>query len=60
MFFSLFLEVINDIAIRISISIQWNAIWIFVGSMLSAGIIYGLRKNPDQLLKDDEAAEEVG
>ena len=59
-FFSLFLDVINDIAIRIAISIQWNAIWIFVGSMLSAGIIYGLRKNPDQLLKDDEAAEEVG
>ena len=59
-FFSLFLEVIDDIAIRISVSMQCNAIWIYVGSMFSAGIIYGFRKNPGGLLKHDEPAEEVG
>ena len=46
LFFSLFLEVINDIAIRISISIQWKAIWIFVGALILAGMVYGFWEKP--------------
>jgi uncharacterized membrane protein len=45
-FVSLYLEVINDIAIRISQESQWRVIWIFVGAMLVSGTMYGLMKRP--------------
>jgi hypothetical protein len=51
-FFSLFLEVINDIAIRISVPVQWKAIWIFVGLLIAAGIIHGLREKPSYFLEE--------
>ncbi|MEO8647885.1 MAG: hypothetical protein ABI539_01840 [Acidobacteriota bacterium] len=51
-FFSLFLEVINDIAIRISNAAQWNAIWTFTGLLLAAGIIRGAWESPSQLLDE--------
>lgn len=50
-FFSLFLEVINDIAFRISIPNQWTAIWIFVGSLLLAGVIFGVSKDPSYFVE---------
>jgi len=50
-FFSLFLEVINDIAFRISVPNQWTAIWIFVGSLLLAGVIFGVSKDPSYLVE---------
>jgi hypothetical protein len=51
-FFSLFLEVINDIAMRISNAAQWNAIWTFVGLLVAAGIIRGACEKPSQLLDE--------
>jgi hypothetical protein len=50
-FFSLFLEVINDIAFRISVPNQWTAIWIFVGSLLLAGVIFGVSKDPSYFVE---------
>lgn len=58
-FFSLFLEVLNDILIRLSPSAQWKAIWIFAGLLIGLGMIYGLWKGPDFLLKDAVAADAV-
>ena len=52
-FFSLYLEVINDIAIRISVPIQWNMIWIFTGLLFAAGIVYGFWKPPLYFLKEE-------
>ena len=56
-FFSLFVEVINDIAIRISVSTQWKAIWVFVGGLLATGIFYGRWEKPSRLADSDETAE---
>jgi hypothetical protein len=53
-FFSLFVEVINDIAIRIYVPTQWNAIWIFVGALIVSGVVYGFWEMPADLV-DDEA-----
>ncbi|MEQ1604486.1 MAG: hypothetical protein ABL999_06420 [Pyrinomonadaceae bacterium] len=52
-FFSLFLEVLNDILARISIPTQWKAIRIFVGLLMGSGLIYGLWKGPDLLREAD-------
>ncbi|MGH9945724.1 MAG: hypothetical protein ACRD6X_00820 [Pyrinomonadaceae bacterium] len=41
LFFSLFLEVINDVFFRISVPTQWKAIWIFTGLLLISGIVRG-------------------
>ena len=60
-FFSLFLEVINDIAIRISVANQWRAIWIFVVLLVVAGVVYGFWNEPSYYLdenKVDNAAKE--
>ena len=57
LFFSLFLEVINDIAIRISTSIQWKAIWLFLGAVSLAGVVYGLWEKPSSFI--DESTEEL-
>ena len=59
-FFSLFLEVINDIAIRISDGAQWKAIWIFAGSLLVSGIAYGVWESPLKFIEDDKTVEEAG
>jgi len=58
-FFSLFLEVLNDILMRIEIASQWTAIWVFVGSVVVAGVIYGIWKEPSYHL-DDEKTSEAG
>ncbi len=55
-FFSLFLEVINDIAIRISVPIQWNAIWLFTGLLIVAGVVHGFLEKPSYYLEDDNPA----
>ena len=58
-FFSLYLEVINDIAIRISVPTQWNAIWIFISLLVIAGIVYGFWEKPAYFLnKEKERTEE--
>ena len=57
LFFSLFLEVINDIAIRISTSIQWKAIWIFVGVLFLTGILFGIWKQPSYF--ENEGSDEM-
>ncbi len=54
LFFSLFLEVINDIAIRISVENQWRAIWIFVGLLVATGVVYGFWKEPSHFLDEDK------
>lgn len=53
-FFSLFVEVLNDIFVRISIPMQWKAIWIFVGLLMGSGSIYGLWKGPKLVREEDE------
>jgi hypothetical protein len=60
LFFSLFLEVLNDIFIRIGIDHQWTAIWIFVGAIVAAGVVYGVWKEPSYHLNDEEASESEG
>lgn len=54
LFFSLFLEVLNDILIRIEIGNQWTAIWIFVAALISAGVALGVWKSPLYHLATDE------
>lgn len=54
-FFSLFLEVLNDILIRISVSTQWKAIWIFSGLLIGAGMVYGLWKGPELDIETDKS-----
>ena len=56
-FFSLFLEVLNDILMRIGIASQWTAIWIFVGAIVVAGIVYGILKEPSYHLDDENSSE---
>lgn len=41
-FFSLFLDVLNDIAVKISEASRWNAIWLFVAVVVIAGVVRGL------------------
>lgn len=41
-FFSLFLDVLNDIAIKIPEPTRWNAIWVFIALVIMSGIIGGL------------------
>lgn len=45
-FVSLYLDVINDIAIRISQESQWRVIWVYFGAMIVGGTAYGLLKEP--------------
>jgi hypothetical protein len=52
-FFSLFLEVLNDIAIKISEANQWNAIIVFVALLLASGILRGT------FWPDNESSKEV-
>jgi hypothetical protein len=59
LFFSLFLEVINDVAIRISTSIQWKAIWVFVGVLISSGIAFGIWKKPSYFDSEDSDETEA-
>lgn len=56
-FFSLFLEVINDIAFRISVPNQWTAIWIFVGTLTLTGVLYGSWKPPSYFIEQNLAGE---
>lgn len=58
LFFSLFLEVLNDILVRIGVASQWTAIWIFVGVVMLSGIIFGLWKEPSYHLDDEKASQE--
>jgi hypothetical protein len=59
LFFSLFLEVLNDILIRIGIEHQWTAIWIFTGGLVSAGLVFGIWKGPlYHLASEKEPPEE--
>ena len=59
-FFSLFLEVINDTAIRIPLAIQWKAIWGFVTLLLLAGVVYGSWESPSRIVEADESIQEAG
>jgi hypothetical protein len=52
-FFSLFLQVLNDIAIRISEASQWNAIIVFITLLLVSGILRGT------FWPDNESSKEV-
>lgn len=52
-FFSLFVEVLNDILARISVPGQWKAIWIFTGLLMGSGSIYGLWKGHNLLREAD-------
>ena len=54
LFFSLFLEVLNDILVRIGIDNQWKAIWIFAAALTLAGIAFGVWKEPSYHLDQDE------
>jgi hypothetical protein len=56
-FFSLFIEVLNDVLVRIAVATQWNLIWIFVTSLVAAGIVYGIWKEPSYHLGDDNFSE---
>lgn len=56
-FFSLFLEVLNDILVRIAVATQWTAIWIFVAGIVLAGVVYGIWKEPSYHLNDDNSSE---
>jgi len=58
LFFSLFLEVLNDILIRIRVGSQWTAIWIFVGVVTLAGVGFGVWKEPSYHLDDEKASQE--
>jgi len=58
LFFSLFLEVLNDILMRIGIANQWTAIWIFVGGISLAGIGFGVWKEPSYHLDDEKPLED--
>ncbi len=51
-FFSLFLEVLNDVLIRLSVATQWKAIWLFAGLLFGLGVIFGLWKGPDLFLEE--------
>lgn len=53
-FFSLFVEMINDVFARIPVSTQWTFIWIFAGSLTAAGILYGCLGRTSEIL-DGEA-----
>jgi len=57
LFFSLFLEVLNDILVRIAVAAQWTTIWIFVTSVVVAGIVYGIWKEPSYHLGDNNSSE---
>jgi hypothetical protein len=57
LFFSLFLEVLNDILIRISVPSQWKAIWVFSGLLISAGVAYGLWKRSESGIEIDKGLE---
>jgi hypothetical protein len=57
LFFSLFLEVLNDILMRIAIANQWTAIWIFIAGVVLAGAVYGVWKEPSYHLDDDNSSE---
>lgn len=54
LFFSLFLEVLNDILMRIGIDSHWTAIWIFVGGIALAGVGFGVWKEPSYHLDDEK------
>ncbi len=54
LFFSLFLEVLNDILVRIGIDNQWKAIWIFVAAASLTGIAFGVWKEPSYHLDEDD------
>lgn len=58
-FFSLFVEVLNDILARISIPTQWKAIWIFVGLLTGPAIIYGLWRGRDLIREDTDKTDNV-
>lgn len=58
-FFSLYLEVIHDILIRISERSQWNAIWAFAGLLTLAGAVYGFWNDPTLLIDKDAADDEA-
>lgn len=53
-FFSLFVEVINDIFVRIPVNVQWAAIWTFVGLVGSGGVVYGATGKKGTFLETDE------
>jgi hypothetical protein len=55
-FFSLYLQVINDIAIRISVPYQWNAIWVFVGLLVVVGVVYGMRVKRSEFLDKERSS----
>ncbi|MEO5857662.1 MAG: hypothetical protein ABIR33_01815 [Pyrinomonadaceae bacterium] len=57
-FFSLFLEVLNDILVRIVVPTQWTAIWIFVTIVVAAGIAYGVWKEPSYHFDDDNSSKQ--
>ncbi len=55
-FFSLFLEVLNDILIPVPVSAQWKAIWVFFGLLLGLGVVYGLWGGPKFVLETEKEA----
>lgn len=57
LFFSLFLEVLNDILMRIGIANQWTAIWIFIAGVVLAGGVYGVWKEPSYHLDDENSVK---
>jgi hypothetical protein len=59
LFFSLFLEVLNDIMMRIGADNQWIAIWVFIGGVVAAGVVYGVIKEPSYHLGSDEDKDEI-
>jgi len=59
-FFSLFLEVINDNFFRISATAQWWAIWVFVGFLTVGGIVHAMWENVSYYLEPDEVGRRAG
>jgi len=54
LFFSLFLEVINEVFFRISIPTQWIAIWVFVAALIAAGAVHGGLLNASEYLETED------
>lgn len=58
-FFSLFVEVINDIAIRIPSDYQWNATLIFAAFLAAIALVNGMRQRPENLIENDQSPSET-
>jgi len=57
LFFSLFVEVVNDIFARLTPQTQRIAVWVFAVVLPVVGIVDGLRRRPSDHLEEEEIKE---